>query len=108
MLVQAPMERERNIVAASNWISEWGTGLTILPPVLRLPGSAADRPGSSRSPITDAIWRLSRHAVVVGLQRLHVIGAFESGRLGDGFLAHRALHLLDGLVFVLGHPLFGL
>jgi hypothetical protein len=29
------------------------------------------------------------------------------GRLGDGFLAHAAPHLLDGFVIVLGHPLFG-
>jgi hypothetical protein len=50
---------------------------------------------------------LARHPVVVGSERLHVIGALESRRLGDGFLAQTAPHLPDRGIFALRHPTFG-
>src|ERR1041384_7373899 len=36
----------------------------------------------------------------------HVLGALERSRIGAALLAHAALHLLDGFVFVLGFGVF--
>jgi hypothetical protein len=43
--------------------------------------------------------------VLQSLYRPHVLGAFESSGIGAAELAHAALHLLHGFVFVFVHPL---
>ena len=45
------------------------------------------------------------HDVLNSFHGAHVLGAFESGRIGASHLAHAALHLLDGFIFVRFHPL---
>ena len=43
-------------------------------------------------------------ALLVALQHLHVVGPLEGGGLGHRLLAHAALHLSDGFVFMFCHP----
>src|SRR5690242_11711264 len=38
----------------------------------------------------------------------HILGAFEGGWIGTTQLTHASLHLRDGFVFVIGHPLLHL
>ena len=45
--------------------------------------------------------------VLQALDGSHVLGALEGSWIGAAELAHAALHLLHGFIFVLFHPLSG-
>src|SRR6266536_4022463 len=57
-----------------------------------------------RSYIASLLDMRLRQPIVEGIERLHVIGALEGGRLGHRALAHAAPHLLDRLIGVRLHP----
>src|SRR6516162_7164992 len=48
----------------------------------------------------------THHHVLNPLHRPHVVGALKRARIGTTDLAHAALQLLHGFVFVVLHPLF--
>src|SRR6266508_1205492 len=46
--------------------------------------------------------------ILDAFDRAHVLGAFECRWIGAAQLAHAALHLTDGLIFMVRHPLLKL
>src|SRR6476620_5858597 len=70
-----------------------GTDRTRSPSLVLLSAAEIRRRGGARA---------RRERIVA--QHLHVVGPLERGAVADGPVAHAALHLPDGLVLVLGHP----